>query len=84
MEPDLRHEPGDPAVRWRRGARLPVRRQHGGHALGLINPAIYQIVARHEPGVVDITKGNNTPDFRTGGKRYTVKGFTAQGAATTW
>ncbi len=34
--------------------------QHGGHALGLINPAIYQIQARREPGMVDITKGNNS------------------------
>ena len=51
--------------------------QHGGHALGLINQAIYQIEARHEPGEVDITKGNNSQTFMNGGKRYTVKGFSA-------
>lgn len=51
--------------------------QHGGHALGLINPAIYQIAARHERGVVDITKGNNSHSFTQGGKRYKVSGFSA-------
>jgi subtilase family serine protease len=34
--------------------------QYARHPLGLINPAIYQIEARHEPGLVDITKGNNS------------------------
>jgi subtilase family serine protease len=51
--------------------------QHGEHALGLINPAIYQIEARHDPGLVDITKGNNSQTFINGGTRYTVKGFSA-------
>jgi subtilase family serine protease len=50
---------------------------HGGHALGLINPAIYQIEAMHEPGVVDITKGNNSQTVIQGGKVYTVEGFSA-------
>jgi subtilase family serine protease len=44
-------------------------RQHHLHALGLINPAIYQMEARHEPGIVDIIKGNNS--------WLTVKGFSA-------
>ncbi len=52
--------------------------QHGGHPLGLINPAIYQIEARHEPGVVDITSGNNSQTFSQNGKRYTVVGFSAR------
>jgi subtilase family serine protease len=51
--------------------------QYAGHALGLINPAIYQIEARHEPGVVDITKGNNSQTVTNGGKSYLVKGFSA-------
>ena len=51
--------------------------QHGGHALGLINPAIYQIEARHEPGEVDITKGNNSRTVMQGGKVYIVTGFSA-------
>jgi len=51
--------------------------QHGGHALGLINPALYKIEARHEPGVVDITKGNNSQTVKNGGKTDKVKGFSA-------
>jgi subtilase family serine protease len=51
--------------------------QYAGHALGLINPAIYQIAARHEPGVVDITKGNNSQTVTNGGQSYLVKGFSA-------
>jgi subtilase family serine protease len=52
---------------------------HGhAHGLGPINPAIYQILARHEPGIVDIRKGNNTFSFVRGGKRYTVRGFAAR------
>jgi subtilase family serine protease len=52
--------------------------QYAGHALGLINPAIYQMEARHEPGIVDITKGNNSQTFTQNGKRYTVRGFGAR------
>jgi subtilase family serine protease len=52
--------------------------QYAGHALGLINPAIYQIEARHEPGVVDITKGNNSQTVKNGGKPVRVKGFSAR------
>jgi len=52
--------------------------QYAGHALGLINPALYKIEARHEPGVVDITKGNNSQTVRSGGKTYKVKGFSAR------
>jgi subtilase family serine protease len=51
--------------------------QHGGHALGLINPALYKIEALHEPGMVDITKGNNSQTVTNGGKSYRVKGFSA-------
>jgi subtilase family serine protease len=51
--------------------------QHHGHALGLINPAIYQIEAKHERGVVDITKGNNSQTVRNGGTPVAVKGFSA-------
>jgi subtilase family serine protease len=51
--------------------------QHGGHALGLINPALYKIEAQHEPGVVDITRGNNSQTVTNGGKTYKVNGFSA-------
>jgi subtilase family serine protease len=52
--------------------------QYAGHSLGLINPALYQIQARHESGVVDILKGNNSQTVRNGGKTYKVKGFSAR------
>ncbi len=48
------------------------------HGLGLINPAIYQMEARHEPGIVDIRTGSNTRTFKKDGKRYTVLGFRAR------
>ena len=51
---------------------------HGrAHGLGLINPALYRIAARHEPGVVDVRAGNNTQTFEQGGNQYTVPGFAA-------
>jgi subtilase family serine protease len=51
---------------------------HGkAHGLGLINPALYRIAARHEPGVVDVRTGNNTQTFAQGGNQYTVQGFAA-------
>lgn len=52
--------------------------QYAGHSLGLIDPAIYAMEARHEPGIVDVTKGNNSQTFTQNGKRYTVRGFSAR------
>jgi subtilase family serine protease len=52
---------------------------HGkAHSLGLINPAIYAIAARHERGIVDIRTGSNTQTFSQRGKQHTVKGFRAR------
>ena len=51
---------------------------HGkAHGLGLINPALYRIAARHEPGVVGVRTGNNTQTFAQGGRQYTVAGYAA-------
>jgi subtilase family serine protease len=47
------------------------------HGLGMINPAIYTIAARHEPGVVDVVSGGNSQTFMQGGKEYTVPGYAA-------
>ena len=52
--------------------------QYAGHAVGLINPAIYQIEAKHEHGIVDVTKGSNTQTFMQRGRRHTVRGFSAR------
>jgi subtilase family serine protease len=45
--------------------------------LGLINPALYAMAARHLPGLVDVTSGGNTVTFTQGGRSHTVHGFTA-------
>ena len=47
------------------------------HRLGLINPYLYELSAAHAPGIVDITKGNNTVSFTQNSHLYTVKGFSA-------
>jgi subtilase family serine protease len=52
--------------------------QVAGHSLGLINPALYQLAAAHEPGIVDVTSGNNTVSFTQDGREQTVTGFPAR------
>jgi subtilase family serine protease len=52
--------------------------QVAGHPLGLINPALYQMSADHDPGIVDVTSGNNTVSFSQSGSEHTVQGFTAR------
>ncbi len=52
--------------------------QVAGHRLGVINPYLYQLSARHAPGIVDVVTGNNTVSFRQGGKLHTVPGFHAR------
>jgi subtilase family serine protease len=52
--------------------------QQAGHGLGLINPALYKMSAAHDPGLVDITSGNNTATVSQGGKVVTVPGFAAR------
>jgi subtilase family serine protease len=52
--------------------------QVAGHPLGAINRYLYQLSARHAPGIVDVVTGNNTVSFRQGGKLHTVQGFAAR------
>ncbi|MBO0826093.1 MAG: hypothetical protein J2P27_19900, partial [Actinobacteria bacterium] len=63
------------------GAIVALADQYAGHGkahgLGLINPALYSIAARHEPGIVDVTAGNNSHSFNQAGQRFTVTGFPA-------
>jgi subtilase family serine protease len=47
------------------------------HWLGLVNPALYELSARHAPGIVDVTSGNNSQTFTQGGVTYTVQGWSA-------
>jgi subtilase family serine protease len=51
--------------------------QVAGHPLGPVNPALYRLAAGHARGIVDVTKGNSTVSFTQGGRRHTVRGFTA-------
>jgi subtilase family serine protease len=48
--------------------------QAAGHPLGLINPALYALAARHAPGIVPVSSGNNTVSFSGG----TVHGYTVR------
>jgi subtilase family serine protease len=48
------------------------------HSLGLINPALYALLAAHAPGLVPVTSGNNTVSFTQNGTTYTVQGFSAR------
>ena len=54
--------------------------QVAGHALGLINPALYRLSAAKAPGIVPVTSGNNTVSFVQGtpAKTYTLQGFKAR------
>jgi subtilase family serine protease len=47
--------------------------QVAGHSLGLINPAIYQMSAASDPGIVDIRKGSNGVSAGS----HLVRGFRA-------
>ena len=38
---------------------------------------LYKLAARASPGIVDVTKGNNTVSFQQNGKTYTVHGWDA-------
>jgi subtilase family serine protease len=51
--------------------------QRAGHPLGPVNPALYRLAAAHARGITDVTKGGNTVSFIQGGRRQTVRGFTA-------
>jgi subtilase family serine protease len=51
--------------------------QFAHHPVGLINPGLYAMSAMHAPGLVDVTKGNNTVSYTQDGKLQTVQGFNA-------
>jgi subtilase family serine protease len=57
---------------------VAIADQLAGHDLGLINPAIYRLNARHAAGIVDITAGTNTVSFEQNGSNHTVIGFDAR------
>jgi subtilase family serine protease len=61
-------------------AVVALAAQVAGHRLGLINPRLYSLLAKHAAGLVDVTSGNNTVSFVQGAasKLYTVKGFSTR------
>jgi subtilase family serine protease len=54
--------------------------QVAGHSLGYINPTLYALSAANAPGIVRVTRGNNTVQFTQGNPPVptTVTGFNAQ------
>ncbi len=51
--------------------------QLAGHPLGVVNPALYALSAEHAPGIVDVTRGDNTVSWLQLGKLKTVTGYPA-------
>jgi subtilase family serine protease len=51
--------------------------QVAGRPIGPINSFLYELAARHDRGIVDVTRGNNTVSFFQNGKTYTVRGWNA-------
>jgi len=52
--------------------------QVAGHALGVINPTLYKLSAEKAPGIVPVTRGNNTVTFIQNKRKYTILGFPAR------
>ncbi len=48
--------------------------QVAGRPLGLVNPALYALAARHAPGIVPVASGNNTVSF----SGVTVHGYSVR------
>jgi subtilase family serine protease len=56
---------------------VAIADQVAGKSLGYLDTALYKMAAAKDPGLVDVTTGNNTVSFSQGGKSYTVTGYTA-------
>ena len=56
---------------------VAIADQVAGTSLGDLNPALYAMAAAGDPGLVDITNGNNTVSFFQDGTTHTVTGYTA-------
>jgi subtilase family serine protease len=60
-------------------AIIALADQKAGHPLGLVNPALYALLAKGGSGVVPITSGDNTVAFKQGSSTVTVTGFDETG-----
>lgn len=57
---------------------VAIADQYAKRRLGFINPALYRMELARAPGIVDVTKGNNTVSFVADGETFTVKGYRAR------
>jgi kumamolisin len=55
-------------------AVIALADQVAGRPLGLVNPALYALAARHAPGIVPVASGNNTVSF----SGVTVHGYSVR------
>jgi len=56
---------------------IAIADEYAGERLGLVNPTLYALSAAGAPGIVDVTKGNNTVSFKQHGRWFRVVGFRA-------
>jgi subtilase family serine protease len=57
---------------------VAIADQYAGKRLGLINPALYRMQEQRAPGIIDVTRGDNTVSFVQNGATVTVKGYPAK------
>jgi subtilase family serine protease len=57
---------------------VAIADQYAGKRLGLINPALYRMQEQRAPGIIDVTRGDNTVSFVQDGATVTVKGYPAK------
>jgi subtilase family serine protease len=56
---------------------VAIADQYAKKSLGDIEPALYAIGLAGDPGLVQVTRGNNSVDFSQKGKHYNVVGYVA-------
>jgi hypothetical protein len=56
---------------------VDIADQAAGRRLGAINPLLYGLAARHAPGIVDVTAGNNTVRIVSHRHVVVVRGYRA-------
>jgi subtilase family serine protease len=56
---------------------VAIADQYAKKGLGYIEPALYGMALAAEPGLVPVTRGNNSVAFSQAGKHYTVTGYAA-------
>ncbi len=59
-------------------ALVAIADQAAHTRLGLINPALYRLAQAFAPGIVPVTRGDNTVHISAGGRAVTVRGYPAR------